>query len=77
MSAELRNRYGYVEPLPIMEALDLLRRTIGAGWKEAGLDGPWYSPRDGYVEVRWLNRKGTYRFTLDLMPPGSKRDDQV
>lgn len=57
-----------------MDALDLLWRTIAAGREAAG--GPWFSPKGGYVEVRWLVNKGTYRFTLDLMPPGTARADQ-
>lgn len=67
----------YIEPMPVMEALNLLWLTIAAGGRSEEIGGPWYSPRDGFVEVRWLNRKGTYRFTLDLMPPGTKREDQL
>jgi len=62
----------HVEPMPIMQALALLWTTIAKGSPE-----PWYAPADGYIEVRWLTRKGCYRFTLDLMPPGTKREDQA
>ena len=68
-----RDRYGFIEPMPVMDALEMLWATIARGKPP---EGPWYSPKGGYVEVRWLNRKGTYRFTLDLMPPGTKREDQ-
>ena len=50
-------------PLPILSALHLVRSALGRGqderWKIATVE-------NGYVEIRWLNREGCYRFTLDF-----------
>ena len=50
-------------PVDILAVLDRLFAAIGAGEKG------WRTPPDGYVEVRWLSKKGCYRVTLDLLPP--------
>jgi hypothetical protein len=54
-------------PIGILQALDMLKVTLARG---CPLEGPyWQSPKGGRMNVQWMERTQSYRFTLDLKPP--------
>jgi hypothetical protein len=54
-------------PVPILQALDMLKVTLARGCPAGGPF--WQSPKGGSLNVKWMERTQSYRFTLDLRPP--------